>query len=43
MENMIKETYLAPYIEVITLQTEVVFCTSVNANMEGPWGSEENI
>ena len=43
MDKFVKETYLAPEIEVITLQAEVIFCTSVDANMEGPWGSEENI
>ena len=38
-----KREYLVPETEVIEMRTESPVCTSVNANMEGPWGSEENI
>lgn len=38
-----KREYLVPETEVIEMWIERTICTSVNANMDGPWGPEENI
>ena len=44
MKNQLtKGSYLTPETEVIALQTEVVFCASVQANMSESWGVEEDI